>query len=361
MARILMTADAVGGVWTYALELARALVPHGLSTTLATMGPRPSTDQLADASDIPGLDVISSDFRLEWMDDPWNDVAAAGEWLLDLEARVQPIVVHLNGYAHGSVPWRAPAVVVGHSCVLSWASAVGASISLPWRNRYRAAIARGLRAADWVAAPSAAMLEALRRHYGPLACTSVVANGRDSGRFRALPKEPLVFTAGRIWDRAKNIDTVAAIAPHLTWPVVVAGDGAVSTAVTALGRLSEASIAAWLGRASIVALPARYEPFGLLPVEAALSGCALVLGDIPSLREVWKDAADFANPNDPEAVRGSIQRLIDCPELLHSRAQAARARALEFTPAGMARQYVAIYGRAAERRAALRERVPCAS
>ncbi len=32
-------------------------------------------------------------------------------------------------------------------------------------------------------------------------------------------------------------------------------------------------------------LPARYEPFGLSVLEAALSGCALVLGDIPSLRE----------------------------------------------------------------------------
>ena len=36
--RILMTADTIGGVWTYALEFARALGPHGIEVTLATMG-----------------------------------------------------------------------------------------------------------------------------------------------------------------------------------------------------------------------------------------------------------------------------------------------------------------------------------
>ena len=38
--RVLMTADTVGGVWTYALELAGALAPLGVDITLATMSPR---------------------------------------------------------------------------------------------------------------------------------------------------------------------------------------------------------------------------------------------------------------------------------------------------------------------------------
>ena len=46
--RILMTADAVGGVWTYALELTRAM-PE-IDFVLATMGPAPSTTQ---ATDLP--------------------------------------------------------------------------------------------------------------------------------------------------------------------------------------------------------------------------------------------------------------------------------------------------------------------
>ena len=47
--------------------------------------------------------------------------------------------------------------------------------------------------------------------------------------------------------------------------------------------LSGEDIRPWFARAGIYALPAVYEPFGLSVLEAALSGCALVLGDIPSL------------------------------------------------------------------------------
>src|SRR3954471_22073918 len=65
---VLMTADAVGGVWTYTLELARALAAYGVRTTIATMGPRPDRSQLAAAKTIPTVDVISSDFALEWME-----------------------------------------------------------------------------------------------------------------------------------------------------------------------------------------------------------------------------------------------------------------------------------------------------
>ena len=92
MPRILMTTDAVGGVWTYALELARALAPHDLAVTLATMGPPPSADQVDAARAIPELRLETSAFRLEWMSDAWADVDAAGEWLLDLEADIRPVV-----------------------------------------------------------------------------------------------------------------------------------------------------------------------------------------------------------------------------------------------------------------------------
>jgi glycogen synthase len=59
----------------------------------------------------------------------------------------------------------------------------------------------------------------------------------------------------------------------------------------------------WYARASIYALPARYEPFGLSALEAALSGCALILGDIPSLREVWLEAAPYVSPDDESAPK----------------------------------------------------------
>jgi NADPH-dependent 2,4-dienoyl-CoA reductase/sulfur reductase-like enzyme len=66
---LLMTADAVGGVWTYALELARALAPAGVRTTLAVLGPQPGPDQAADARAVPGLAVRPLDLPLDWTAD----------------------------------------------------------------------------------------------------------------------------------------------------------------------------------------------------------------------------------------------------------------------------------------------------
>src|SRR4051812_7211684 len=122
--RILMTTDTIGGVWTYSLELARALQPAGIQIILATMGQLPSEDQYAEARAVPNIQLQESKFKLEWMPNPWEDVQRAGEWLLELEQQFQPELIHLNGYAHASLPWRAPVLVVGHSCVLSWWAAV---------------------------------------------------------------------------------------------------------------------------------------------------------------------------------------------------------------------------------------------
>jgi glycosyltransferase involved in cell wall biosynthesis len=338
MLRALMTADAVGGVWTYALELARALASSDVRTTLVTMGPPPDADQLAAARSIHRLDVICTSFALEWMADAWRDAEATADWLLALEQRLRPSIIHLNAFSFGALPWRAPAVVVGHSCVLSWAEAVGGEIEREWLERYRAAVTRGLRGARWVVAPSATMLATLQRLYGPLPFASVVHNGRDPDRFQPREKQRLIVSGGRLWDRAKNVDALEAIETRLSWPLLVAGDATIGH-----GRSPERDMIALLGRASIVALPARYEPFGLLPLEAALAGCALVLGDIPSLREIWGDAAVYVNPDDPEALLAAIEELIAEPERLRCTAARARQRALFFTPAAMAHGYLAVY------------------
>src|SRR4051812_42583708 len=156
--RLLLTADTVGGVWTYALELARALAPHGIEIALATMGALLSPEQHAEAASLSNLLVFESRFKLEWMEDPWADVEEAGEWLLQLERCIRPDIVHLNGYAHGALPFRAPVLVVGHSCVLSWWQAVKGEPAPSHWNCYRNEVTRGLRAADLVLAPTEAML-----------------------------------------------------------------------------------------------------------------------------------------------------------------------------------------------------------
>ena len=355
--RVLMTADTIGGVFTYAVELCRGLAAHDVYVVLATMGARLTRAQRAAVSALANVALYESDYRLEWMESPWRDVDAAGDWLMQLEATHAPDVVHLNGYAHGALPWRAPALVVAHSCVLSWWQAVKGEDAPPAWRTYGRRVAAGLGRADLVVAPSNAMLHAVERLYGRLARKRVIHNGRAPHALRPGPKEPLVLSTGRLWDEAKNLAALRACRALLPWPVYVAGamhppghgrDGGPAPAswagIHVLGALAPEEVAVWLARAAIYALPARYEPFGLSVLEAALSGCALVLGDIDSLREVWGDAAVFVPPDDPERLAGAISALAHDPARRARLAGQAGERALRYAAERMTRDYLDAYG-----------------
>src|SRR5215217_7766401 len=202
--RVLMTADTVGGVWTYALDLADALVPHGIEVELATMGRPLDHDQRAALARSAVAGLHESQFALEREQHPWDDVDRAGAWLLELEDRLGPDLVHLNGYAHGCLPWQTPVLVVAHSCVFSWWEAVKHEPPQPEWTRYRDSVEAGLRAARAVVAPTQAMLEALERHYSFRTTAIVVHNGRSLAT-QARDKEPFVLGTGRFWDEAKNV------------------------------------------------------------------------------------------------------------------------------------------------------------
>jgi glycogen(starch) synthase len=348
--RLLLTADTLGGVWTYALELARVLQRCGVQVVLATMGGPLMASQRAEILSISGLTVCESPFKLEWMEDPWSDVTRAGDWLLGLEEAIQPDVVHLNSYVHGALSWRSPALVVGHSCVLSWWTAVKGEAAPPSWERYRCLVAQGLHATDLVLAPTQAMRAALEQHYGRLRRSRVVPNGRDPALFPPADKKPFILAVGRLWDEAKNIVMLDRVAPSLSWPIYVAGEerhpvgGRVHyRSVKPLGRLSPSTLASWLSQAAIYALPARYEPFGLSVLEAGLAGCALVLGDIPSLREIWDGAALFIPPNDVDTLGRTLEALSRDGVRLARLAARARTRALQYTPERMLRGYFAAY------------------
>src|SRR5215471_18301535 len=122
--RVLMTTDTVGGVWTFSLELARALGSLGIEVVLAAMGGERHANQYGEAACVDNIKLFTSDFKLEWMDKPGQDLEAANAGLLDLEARVAPDVVHLNFFGPGTARWSTPVVLTAHSCVKSWWRAV---------------------------------------------------------------------------------------------------------------------------------------------------------------------------------------------------------------------------------------------
>jgi glycosyltransferase involved in cell wall biosynthesis len=318
------------------------------------MGAPLSPDQRSATQAVPNITLHESAWRLEWMSAPWDDVRRSGEWLLDLEYETGADVVHLNGYAHAALPFRAPVVVVAHSCVMSWWEAVKREPAPATWDRYRREVMRGIHEADLVVAPSRAMLDAIVRHYGPLRNARVIPNGRDASLYRRGRKENFILTAGRVWDEAKNIAALERVADDLAWPVCVAGDEASPESPAAaaaarnrkllpLGKLSQQALAGWYARADIYCMPALYEPFGLSALEAALSGCALVLGDIPSLREVWEDAACFIDPRDAVALRRQLTALIGSPSRRAQLARRAAHHAQRYTTGAMVQAYAAAY------------------
>jgi len=344
---VLMTADAVGGVLTYALSLATELAKTGTKTHLAMMGPklRPAQEEAVRA--VPGLVLHESTYALEWMDEPWEDVARAGEWLRTLEAEVRPDIVHLNGYCHGAAGFTAPLVIVAHSCALSWWESVERTEAPTRLSTYKEAVKRGLRAAHAVIAVSQSMRASLECHYGPLPRMAVIPNGLALDSRTPREKEPFVLAAGRLTDRAKNVEALARVAPRLKWPVKVAGadnlDASTFGGVESLGWLPPDELVAVMERASIFVLPARYEPFGLSALEAALRGCALVLGDIPSLREVWGEAAIYVRPDDDDGLASAIDELVNDPALRGEHAANANLRAQLFTATRNARAMRDLY------------------
>jgi len=344
--RVLMTTDAVGGVWSYALYLTRELCKRGAEVVLACSGPEPSPEQRAEVQAIPGLGLEHAAHSLEWMDDPWTDVDREGERLLQIARTFKPDLVHLNGYCHAALPWGVPTIVVAHSCVVSWWRSVFRDDPPERYREYRARVALGLSCCDTVVAPSASMLQSLREAYGYSGPAAVIFNGAPVIEYFRRPKQPFYLAAGRMWDRAKNLELVIHAAPRLPWPVRVAGEGIVgseASPVQAMGRLARADLARVMSEASVFLHPARYEPFGLAPLEAGLSGAALILAGLDSLREIWGETALYVATEDPDELVDAATRLANDPMLRHSLARKAELRARELSSAAMARSYGELY------------------
>jgi glycosyltransferase involved in cell wall biosynthesis len=263
--RVLMTADTVGGVWTYATKLSSSLTASGADIHLISMGPRPRPDQREMLSG-SAVRLIESDLALEWQDPNAADLVHARDFFASVEERIRPDIIHLNSFREATLDWHAPVVVVAHSCVNSWG----------------------------------------------------------------------------------NLAVLAAAGQDLDWPVFVAGTagssaGHLARGIELLGELSYAELRQRVQRAAIFVSPARYEPFGLSVLEAATGGCALVLSDIPTFRELWSGAAEFVPPDDVDRLRAVLGELCaDSPK--RERLQfAAIERARRYSVTRMTDAYARLY------------------
>ena len=218
---------------------------------------------------------------------------------------------------------------------------------LAWRAELTAA---GLRAADRVVAPSGAFATMLQHCYGLDSTPVVVRNGRRALRLVERPQQDFAFTAGRLWDGGKNIAALNRAAALTNVPVRAAGPvrGPHGEAVSfqslqALGSLDEGALADQLAVRPIFVSAAVYEPFGLAVLEAAQAGCALILSDIPTFRELWDGAARFVYPHDAEGYARALDELVASPELRARLGAQAQERAADYTVERMADAMLSLY------------------
>jgi glycosyltransferase involved in cell wall biosynthesis len=285
-----------------------------------------------------------------------RDIEESRRYLELLVEEVQPDVLHFSQYCYGDIEADVPRVVVAHSDVVSWWVAVHGKEpdESPWIRRYREHVTRGLRAADLVVAPSQWMLDSARRYAYPQQ-QMVIHNGRTPTLFDSQePKEDFVLSVGRIWDQAKQVSLLlAAKMPGRTsivgWeqePGRESKEALLSAHenIDLLGPKSQDELRSLFAHASIYAATSRYEPFGLAPLEAAFSRCALVMNDNPVFNELWGDAALYFQSNDSAALARVVAELHADPELRNEYAERSYQRAYERFAAGrMVEQYEAAY------------------
>jgi len=355
--RILLTTDVVGGVWSYAEELVDALRERGHTVALVSLGGAPRAEHrawLAARRDLPYTALPNA---LEWMPDPEPSLTDSILELRRIADRFRPDIIHSNQFVYGAHELGAPALVVAHSDVVGWWRAVRGDEppNDAWFRRYRGWVDAGLRGAARRAAPSASLAAEISAAYA--VDPDVVFNARSAAHFAASPvRERTVVSVGRLWDEAKGVRDLADAAKFLREEidVVLAGPAQPPTGgppfptvlpgVRYAGVLPAEALAALLGRAAMYVATSRYEPFGLAPLEAALAGCALVMTDIPTFRELWDGVAEFYPAGDVRALADRI-RLLDADSSLRAAlADGARSRAMQrYSPERMADGYERLY------------------
>ncbi len=352
--RILITTDAVGGVWQYTIELAHMLSARGVECVVAVLGPSSTTDQrealVGDRSS--GLiTLIDTGLPLDWTCSDAAPVLAAGRAIAALasERAVDLIQYNMPTLAAAGPP-LVPSIAVAHGCVSTWwEAAKGTPLGQDYRW-HRALTADGLRAVDRVVAPSAAYAAIVERHYRLARPALAIHNGRSPAR-TADPHAPMAdvaLTVGRLWDGVKNAALLDRAAARLPIPFLAAGAAKGPHGETIrldhlreLGHISGEQLAGHLAKRPIFVSAASFEPFGLAVLEAAQAGCALVLSDIPTFRELWDGAATFV-PLDGAWCEAIEHLVLDTPRRA-ALGEAARIRAARYTPDASAAQMIALY------------------
>jgi glycogen(starch) synthase len=198
---------------------------------------------------------------------------------------------------------------------------------------------------------SASMEDEVTTLYGPqLPPITVIRNGIDvtTWNFRErAPRSgpPKLLFVGRLEYEKGVQDAIAALPrirrSHPGTTLSIAGEGTqftwlyqqarthrVARAVNFLGTLDHIELLGWLHGADAIVLPSRYEPFGIIALEAAAAGTPLVASTAGGLGEAVVDGETGMSfqPGDVTGLTSAVREVLDDPAAAQQRALAARDR-----------------------------------
>jgi glycogen(starch) synthase len=352
----------VGGLGRHVEALARELVAEGHDVRVVTRGQAPAgASELRDGVRVvrAAADPLAIDFTTESLL-AWSQAAehALLRAALPVVKRWRPDVVHAHDWLVAQT-----AITVAESTGAPLVATLHASEA----GRHHGWLPRPLNLAihsmeRWLAHRAAAVItcstsmhdDALALFELPAAKISVVPNGIDAARWTATPRmkaaarariagdAPLLVFAGRLVHE-KGVQTLltSVRALRTRYPTVrlaVAGTGAheaalraqvtrlrIARAVDWLGFVAEEELPALLGAADVAVVPSFYEPFGIVALEAAVAGTALVVADVGGLRDLAAAGVAAASfpPGDSDGLASAIATLLADP--MGARRAATRA------------------------------------
>ncbi|MCW4354594.1 glycosyltransferase family 4 protein [Hoyosella sp. YIM 151337] len=353
----------VGGLGRHVHNLAVHLAQAGHDVVVLARQPsgtdaasHPTTDSSADgvrvvaaAEDPPHL--IFGEDMIAWTLAMGHAMVRAG---LQLSEEWRPDVVHAHDWlvAH-------PAITLAEHLGVPLVATIHATEAGRHSGWVSGRINKQVHSVEWWLANAADALITCSRSmrdevcalFGPaLSPVTVIHNGIDTATWafrRRAPRTgpPRLFYAGRleyekgIQDAVKALRevrkthpgttlTVAGSGTQLEWLKQCAREARVSRSVRFIGSLGHDDLLAWLYQADAILLPSRYEPFGIVALEAAAAGAPLIASTAGGLGEAVIDGVTgrtFA-PGDVAGLVSCIRNALDEPELTQQLADAARKR-----------------------------------
>jgi glycogen(starch) synthase len=328
----------IGGVEVLAAKFLPALRARGYEYVV--VAPKSFAD-LPDESHFKGIPVYRFPFQNSPAYGYLDHFLTIRQKISLLKRRFAPDLVHINS------------VGVDNFFHLSTASAHRAPILVTlhgkWTNQTEAIVGHILRAADWVVACSASLLD-LARHLAPeiTSRSSVIYNGIEAlGPFpRPLPTNPpRLLCVGRVVaDKRFDLALSAFASLDSRFPgmrLIVAGDGpervelecqahqlGIRDRVDFLGWVAPDVVSSLIDDATIIIIPSQHEAFPLVALQAGLMARPVVATRVGGLPEivVHGETGLLVECNDFGALAQSVALLLDHPHKALQMGKAARER-----------------------------------